>query len=364
MKILNFFLISVALFSLFSVSVYAGGETDANRFFDELVEIIPKDTLNIESPEEVLSGVGIDSFLEILMSAFSERSGEVVSFFVFLLGVTVFIAASESSPFDSPTFSKQISAGISAVCSLAVFSRIEPVVGAVKESIEELSLFFSSLLPVITGISAAGGGVNLASVQAFNMNLTLSVVGRVASAVLIPLSMSLFALALLSGFDNGGISTVSKNVKGFFGWILGIGSTVLLGVVSLQSMIASATDTAYLRAAKYAASGMIPVVGSTVSGALATLVGGLSYVRSAVGTSAVMVVVTMSLSPLVVLLLYRLSFSICISVLEFVGAVGGVRTFSAFRAAFDSLISVYVVSVLVYITEIVIFMKSGVEIFG
>jgi stage III sporulation protein AE len=129
-------------------------------------------------------------------------------------------------------------------------------------------------------------------------------------------------------------------------------------------MIASASDTAYLRAAKYAASGMIPIVGGTVSSALATLAGGLSYVKSAVGVSAALVIVLTAISPMVALLLYRLAFSFCLSILEFMGSSGGVRVFSAFRTAFDTLISVYAVSAVVYITEIVIFLKCGVEVFG
>jgi stage III sporulation protein AE len=162
----------------------------------------------------------------------------------------------------------------------------------------------------------------------------------------------------------GTVSGVAKNIKGLFNWILGIGTTVLLAAVSMQSIIAGAQDTAYLRAAKYAASGMIPLVGSTVSGALGTLAGGLSYVKSAVGVSAVMMIVTLALAPLVTLLLYRLAFSLSISFLEFMDAKGGVRSFSAFRSALDALIAVYSLSAVVYVSEIVVFMKSGVSVFG
>ena len=364
MKIFKVFLLSSLFLAVFSVSASAEAPQQNEDFFKEFTEIIPNGVIDAENPEEVLSEIGMDSLLSEIISAISENQSKGISFFFILLGVAVFFALSETSPTDSLAFARQISGGVAAVSSLIIFSAIRPVVENVAGSLRELSLFFSSLMPVITGITLAGGGVNSASVQAFNMNLTLSVVGKVASSLLIPLSMSLFSLALLSAFDSGGISAVSKNIKGFFMWSLGIGCTVVIGVVSMQSMIASASDTAYLRAAKYAASGMIPIVGSTVSSALATLAGGLSYIRSAVGVSAVTVIVVMSMSPLVALLIYRLAFSLCLSVLEFMGSSGGVRVFSAFRTAFDTIISIYVISVVVYITEIVIFMKCGVEVFG
>ena len=107
---------------------------------------------------------------------------------------------------------------------------------------------------------------------------------------------------------------------------------------------------------------MIPVVGSTVSSALAALAGSISYVKTTVGVSAVLVIITLAVSPLINILFHRLSFSLTISFLELMNASGGVRVFSAFRSAIDALLSVYVVSVIIYISEIVVFMKCGVSV--
>ena len=49
--------------------------------------------------------------------------------------------------------------------------------------------------------------------------------------------------------------------------------------------------------------------------------------------------------------------------LEFLDSVGGVRCFSAFRSALDAIISVYALSVLLCTVELVIFIKSGVNVF-
>ena len=250
------------------------------------------------------------------------------------------------------------------ITSLIIFYRIGGLCESVKESLVELSTFFTGLIPILTGILTAGGNVTSAASQALNMNITLSAVSYVATYLLIPLVLSLFALALASSVGGTTVSAVAKSVRGIFMWIMGIGTTVIIGAVSMQSLIAGAQDSAYLRAAKYAATGMIPVVGSTVSGALATLAGGLNYVKGAVGVSSVVVIVGLVLSPLMTMLLYRLSFSIGISFLEFTGSKTGKSVYTAFRSALDTLISVYVLSSVIYICEIVVFMRCGADVFN
>ncbi len=358
-----FFLFVFFLFPVSSLA-YTGGD-EADSFWNEYKDAIPEGEDKPENEEDVISGVGIDSLLSEIVSAVRGEGGRTATFFAMIFGIAMLISVSETAfPIENQAFSKQVSVAVAMISSVLIFDRIGPICFSVKESLLSLTGFFSSLIPIFTGILTAGGNINSAPVQALNMNITLSLIAKVSSSILLPLCFALFSLALLSSIDGGGVSAVAKGIKGVFMWLLGISTTVILAAVSMQSMIAGAADSAYLRAAKYAASGMIPVVGSTVSSALATLSGGLSYVKSAVGISAVFIIISVSLSPLISLLLHRLAFSVSISFLEYMESSGGVRVFSAFRAALDALISVYVISIIIYISEIIVFIKCGVMVFG
>ena len=140
-------------------------------------------------------------------------------------------------------------------------------------------------------------------------------------------------------------------------------TALLTAAYSLQTIISSAADSAAMRAAKYAASGMIPVVGGAVSGALSTLTSGLSYVKSVIGAGAVVSVVSIVLSPLVIMLLYRAALSLSSSICSLFSSDVAVKILHAYRAALDSLIAVYALSSCVIIFEIILFMKSGVSVF-
>ncbi len=347
------------VFLLLSVPSFAYGEAGED-YYEDFSESVPDGV-----DGEKLSEIGIDSLLGELFEAVGEGLGNAIPIFFSVFGIALMSALAESAnPIIDSTFAPNISAGVGAVSSLFIFSSLMPVISSAEKSLGELSVFFSGLIPIASGILLSSGNVNSSAAQAMNMNITLAVVSAAMPRLLLPLCFALFALALLGSLDGGGISSLSKSIKGLYMWILGIGTTVIIAAMSMQSVISGARDSAYLRAAKYAASGMIPIVGSTVSGAMNTLAGGLSYIKSTVGASAVAVIVLLSLAPLVKLLLIRLSFSVSISFLEFVSAPIGQRMLSAFRGALDALTALYASVSVIYISEMVIFLKSGVSVFG
>jgi stage III sporulation protein AE len=193
------------------------------------------------------------------------------------------------------------------------------------------------------------------------MNLTLALLGKLSEELLTPLVFMIFSLSLTSSLS-AMPSRLLKGAKSVFLWLLGIVTTVLVASISMQSFLAVSKDSAALRAAKYALTGTIPIVGSTVSGALSTLIGSLAEARAVIGVGAVAVIFSLAASPIIIMLLYRLALSVATWIFGFIDS-GELSCFSVFRASLDALISLYAISAVVYILEIVIFLKGGVSAF-
>jgi stage III sporulation protein AE len=354
-------LLALIVVILLPTPTFAVGEADG--LWQDYLDILPGGNSD-SSPDDVLSEVGFDALIEEILSAVGQGISPATSFFALVMCLATIVLMTDSVGIGDSRDGKGTSGVVSVIAAATLLINMRGVLSAVRDGLCELSVFLTGLLPVLSGILAAGGSYESAAMQAVNMNVALGIISFVESELIMPLVLSLFCLSAVAGLDGGVISKIARSVKGFFVFLSGIVTTVLAAALSMQSLITRSKDSAYLAAAKYAASGMIPMVGGAVSSALATLGGGLSVVRGAVGVGSVTVILGMTLSPLIMLLLYKLSLSIALVFLDSGGGMsGGVRAFSALKSALDALIAVYSMTVVIAVLEVAVFLGCGVNAF-
>jgi len=207
-------------------------------------------------------------------------------------------------------------------------------------------------------LTALGGMANTAAAESVCMNVALGFASGFLSEYVMPLAAMFFSLSLVTAADADGITAgIASAIKGIFMFIIGGVSTLLLAALALQTVITTAADGIAMKGIKYAVSGMIPIVGGTVSGALSTLTAGLSYAGGVVGVSSIVALIGIMGAPVITLLIYRIIMKIAVSISSLSGAGFGSRMLSSFLSATDALIATLVFSSLIYIFEIVIFMR-------
>lgn len=362
--LISLFLTVLLLFILsFSALAKEGTQTQKEDLPEDLIEefsalIVQESGISLEE-NDLISSFGFGSILKCISDAITGSKGEITSFFLTVMGFAILCAVSDGASFLGSGDERSLSAAVLTVMSAAIYPSLYSLFSSVGKSLETLSSFFGAAMPIMSAISAASGSVKTAAVQAANMNIVLGIVGALATDILLPLSFAILALALVSSFGEAGTLRTAKSIRNIFTFGLGIVTAVSSAAISLQTVIASASDSASLRAARYAAGGLIPVVGSSVSSAISTLAGGLAYAKSTVGAAAIAAIFALVSAPLVLLLLYRLIFSIGQTVLEYLDINAAVRCFSAYKAALDAVISVYVMSTIVCIIQVIVFMKGG-----
>lgn len=357
-------LILAALFLSLSLMCPVVAEADyIEDTLSDYKEILPQGEATSDA-DEILEEVGIKAFIQDIINAIQGQRNEITDFFLTLLGVTVITSLSVSLFTGSVTgeLSAAMESALSAIGAVLIFERLRALVGGVSAALSELSAFFGALIPIMTGLTASGGGGGTAAAQAAGMSLSLGAINMLSSNLLLPMVSVIFALALVGALSgDGAVSALAGSVKSMFMWTVGILSTVLIASLSLQTVITGATDSMAMRTAKYAAAGMIPIVGGTVSSTLATLASGISYAKSVVGVGAISAIVGICIAPLVRLILCRFSFEICIALSGFFSK-SPTKYLSAMRSALDALMAVFSLSCVIYITEIVLFMRCGVAL--
>ncbi len=351
MKKLVKMLIIVVIFSVFSINA---GAKEPEDYIGELEEVMPEGA-KISIEDELSGRLGFDALLSEIVLAL-RGGGEVFGFFLLLVGCTVL---SSLAVVGEGELSDVCRVGVGAICTTLVFSKIGGLFAEICDSLTEMANFFSAAVPIMTGISLGSGSGATAMVQNSGMTLTLWLLGGVGSKFFISVVGFSLAMALISSFGDEGCLKTCEGIKKFFFFVVGALSAILSAVFALQTVVASAADGAAMRAARYAASGLIPIVGGSVSGALSTVASGMAYAKGVVGAGAIWAFGAIALSPLIMLLLYRFCIAAVSSFADFIGAGRGGTMLSAFKFSLDSMIALYSLTILVYTVEIVMFMKGG-----
>ena len=359
-RIFLFVLVTASVFSVFALPACAEGE--AEDLLAQLRAQLPP-VLRAEDSEELLYRVGVRGIFEEIYTSLQGKGGAIASFLLLCLGSTVLIAAASHSVADGGMASL-LEGLAAAMMGIAIFEPLNTCTHATEQLMTESAAFFGAVSPILQGITLAAGGVQSAAVGALGAQITLYAVELFLCRLVVPIASVLMALGLIStlGEEGAALSSLSGSIKRIFLWLLGLGTTLLSAALSLQTVLSVGTDTAAMRTAKYAAAGLLPLVGGAVSAALSTLAAGLSYVKSVAGASVVAALLLLSVPLLVQLLLYRLCLDISAGFSEFLGVRMAARMFSAFRSGMDALIAVLSLSALLFLLQSILFLFAGVAV--
>lgn len=343
--------------SISSTILLASGENVSENILSDFDKALPEKYQGIGYDEEKLDSlVGPEAVLREISGVLSGAMGGLSAFFAALLGCIALSAVAEAG---ENKLSDITSTAVTIVFGAGIAGAVVPIFNEIAMALRGASEFFATFVPIATAVQVSAGSVNTASVSAAGMNVTVSILSGFGVPFFLSLAGFGLCVGLVSSFGDSSAAALASGVKRFFMWAIGLVCALMMGALSLQTYIASARDSAAMRAARYAATSMIPVVGGTVSGAMATLATGLSYVKGVVGAGALAVLLSMLLSPFIILLLYRTAVSIAQGISGYLGVKRAEGLLGSVRGAFDLYLAVYSITAVLFVFEIVLFMMSG-----
>ena len=194
-------------------------------------------------------------------------------------------------------------------------------IGTAGDVIAQCANLFLAYIPIMAVMLAASGkAVSSASYQALTVAAGQGVM-RVSSDMILPLLHIFLGIAVSSGIApqvglGGFLSLITKLTK----WLLGFVMAIFTAVLSLRQAASGALDSLGSRAARFALSSFVPVVGGALSEAYKTVQGSLHVLRSGLG---IFVILALAFTFLPVLL-QGLGWSLCLFVGKALAEVLGV----------------------------------------
>lgn len=172
-------------------------------------------------------------------------------------------------------------------------------VNAGREVVDTMVTFMQALLPVLLTLLVAVGGVASAAIFSPVVLTTLGVFGTLIKNVILPL---LFFVAILGIVDNLSerfkVSNLAGLLKVVAMGLMGIFSTIFLGVLAVQGVAGAVGDSVAFRTAKFSVDAFVPVVGGMLSDALEAVVSSSLLIKNAVGIAGMAAIGAMMVVPL------------------------------------------------------------------
>lgn len=305
MKKILIFIAVFIIVMLMSPVIYASDNSDqiysdAENYSkaDSIADALPENAknelekLNIKKPSwKELNSL---SFGEIFMSVLSIAEGQSkqpLTVSAAVLAVVLFSALLDN--FKQPLMLSSLEITTDTVTAILIsIILIYPIVDTISRAgtiITAASGFVLAYVPVLTGIIISCGQASTGSSYYYLMLAVGQFISRTAQNILIPFLNAFLGLSVICSVSsavrlNGLCAALGRLIK----WVLTFSMLIFTAVLTFQTILSSASDSTGLRAARFAISSFVPIVGGALSDAFSTVQGCVKMLKSGVGIFAVL----------------------------------------------------------------------------
>lgn len=297
------FLISALMLGTPALAAENAAQAQLEIFGGELESAVPS------GAQEYMDGVNlslrpdVSGMAEKLAESFKSESGGILKDAVrrglFLFSICAVCGLFSSiTAFQSDKYAKII--GLAGAVSLtgAAFPGIDGFITIATKTISDLNLFSKTLIPVTASAAALCGmpvsGAASAAVTMVSVDFLISVM----KTVIVPMLKLYIALITVNvALENELLSGIAAFFKWFGVAFIKLLLTVYVAYISVSGMVLGSIDSLFVKSAKFAVSGAIPVVGSIISDATETVLAGAVIVKNSIGIFGMLAIAALCFYP-------------------------------------------------------------------
>ena len=305
------------------------GDIDTSELDEFLNFEYEFDFLNNMSFKEIVAGVlsgnyfvEYDGLFDAIISEFKLSLKNVLALVVALLIIVLLAEMFKNFCVDKYSDFKKLFQIIFSMLLILILSDVlQDVVQVVSEVVQKIFKFANILFPIILNLILLSGASGSFSIHSSMSAVLLNSGSYVFVYVLLPLSLSILVLSLVSSlFSSKRFYKTLDVLKTIFKYVIGVMVAVfgLFSVVNLAT--ASAKDGVGLKITKYAIKNYIPILGGYISDGFDFVRAGSVLVKNAFGLCGIIVLFFIIVKPLVLYFVYLLTFKILSVVVTYIGS--------------------------------------------
>lgn len=310
---------------------------------DSLEETIEKELngLNLESLENFYNnldkGDGVDfytlvygfingnysydynSVSEVILDALLHNFSKILKVLISVVIIAIIFSLSENLKGQKSNESIKNVIRITSILAilLIIAGEIRGLFQSVKIVIENMAIFSEIMSPIMLSLIVASGGNVTASIYSPTMVFISNGFINIVLMVLLPLTALITVFGITSTFsDKIKIKKFSDFFASTFKWVIGISITVCTVFMSVQGLSASIVDGVSIKAAKYAISNSVPMIGGFLRDGFDIVTAGTVIIKNVIGITGVFALFYLILSPVLYLIAFSLCFKLISAVIE------------------------------------------------
>lgn len=273
----------------------------ANGLFDSVADKV-KDIVsgNFDSAEDLWSVV-----LEITTSSVADVTPQLIVIFVVML--IVGLTRHLSGGIISQSTDSVISFVGIAVILTSILSLIVGIYKQLYQTFDAIGVLSDASMPILLTLLIANGGTVLSGVCQPSMIMFSSVVIKLVTALILPLSMFAMIFAVVGNIsDDVKVNKMSEFFNSAASWIIGVVFMLFSAFTSVQGISAATIDGVSYRAAKFATKSYIPILGGYLADGFDIVVASTSLIKNAFGAVALLILLFQVIKPIVAILVINL----------------------------------------------------------
>lgn len=299
----------------------SGAEDVVDSVPGEAGELMDRLGISDLDTDSVLS-LSFGDFIGILFDSIKDHASAPLRAFVSVIGIVLLSAVLDAA---KPEGGERALSGVYEIVAVLSVSAclvlpVTDVISAAAEAIEACGEFTKIYVPVFAGVMITGGqAVSAGSFQLLTLTVSQLFI-TAATGFIAPLLTIFLALSIAGSTARGvDLGAIAGGIKKVALWALAFIASVYVALMTLQSVIGSASDTATLKAAKFVVSSAVPVVGGVLGDALNSVQGSIQLLKSSLGVFGIVAAAGIFLPVLLESLLWSLFMNLGASAADMFG---------------------------------------------
>ncbi len=325
--ILAIVMIAIAVFFMFPQQIHTASADELSESIEDQLENIDMSELeeffdNLEEKPENKNFLGYvygmlkgeydmdySSILNYALQVFFSKVYDILPVFVNVIAIAIFCGIINSA--KGAFLNESITDIIFFVCFSSIIlllaGRIYSIFENINITIENISKLTQIMSPIIFTLMVASGGTVSAGIYKPAVTFLSGAIIYIILYVIIPLIGIMTVFSAISNFSGSlKLKKFADFASSLIKWIIGLIITVFSLFMTVQGISGATFDGISLKAAKYAISNSIPLVGGFLKDGFDLVIAGSILIKNAVGVAVIFVLFYIILSPL----LYMAAFSL------------------------------------------------------